>query len=278
MAQKKKQRMPNHEKLLRKFQYKDALDSVLKASNETDIYIATWFGGKRGRGICACFVVEKEREGREVKTGLGGRKREVKTGLGGRKRERKCNVFLLSQLTLPQVKWRGKNNQQRLVVYSLLQELARRDGLSRALSGRNEQELYPILLFTRFSILEPKYSSFMLDVFDLILGEMCGAPLGTCMRAHRHGDTHTHTHTHTLTLSHTQDIYGETLYQSKRISGLLRLVKMKIERELAFQRRSFQLLGAIDALLTVAMTTNRHTPSSAVDLTHNTDNAAASIT
>ena len=67
--------------------------------------------------------------------------------------------------------WRGKNNHQRLVVHSLLQELARRDGLSVALSGRTEKELYPILLFTRFSILEPKYSSFMLDVFDLILGE-----------------------------------------------------------------------------------------------------------
>ena len=58
-------------------------------------------------------------------------------------------------------------------MFSLLQELARRDGLSTALSGRNEKELYPILLFTRFSILEPKYSSFMLDVFDTILGERC---------------------------------------------------------------------------------------------------------
>ena len=67
--------------------------------------------------------------------------------------------------------WRGKNNPQKVVIYSLLQELARRDGLSIALSGRNEEELYPILLFTRFLFLEPKYSSFMLDVFDMIIGE-----------------------------------------------------------------------------------------------------------
>ena len=74
-------------------------------------------------------------------------------------------------LLLLQVSWRGKNNPQKVVVYSLLQELARRDGLSIALSGRNEDELYPILLFTRFLLLEPKYASFMLDVFDTIIGK-----------------------------------------------------------------------------------------------------------
>ena len=67
--------------------------------------------------------------------------------------------------------WRGKHNPQKVVIYSLLQELARRDGLNIALSGRNEDELYPILLFTRFSFLEPKYSSFMLDVFNMIIGK-----------------------------------------------------------------------------------------------------------
>ena len=40
----------------------------------------------------------------------------------------------------------------------------------------------------------------------------------------------------------------------------MRLTKLKIERELEFQRRSFQLLGAIDALLTAAVATQRHTP------------------
>lgn len=50
------------------------------------------------------------------------------------------------------------------------------------------------------------------------------------------------------------------LYQSKRISSLVRLMKIKMEREMEFQRRSFQLLGAIDALLTAATATHRHTP------------------
>ena len=146
--------------------------------------------------FCCCWRREKERGGERLKL-------EIREG----ERERKCKC-----VSTHQVKWRGKNNQQRLVVYSLLQELARRDGLSRALSGRNEQELYPILLFTRFSILEPKYSSFMLDVFDLILGEMCGAPLGTCMRAHRH----MHEHTLTLTLSRTTQISMERHSTSRR--------------------------------------------------------------
>jgi U3 small nucleolar RNA-associated protein 15 len=127
------------------------------------------------------------------------------------------------------VNWRGKNNPQKVVIYSLLQELARRDGLSIALSGRNEEELYPILLFTRFLFLEPKYSSFMLDVFDMII-----------------------------------DIYGETLHQSKTIGRLVRLMKIKMERELEFQKRGFQLLGAIDALLATATATQRHTHFSTV--------------
>ena len=58
-----------------------------------------------------------------------------------------------------------------MVIYSVLQELARRDGLNIALSGQNEEELYPVLLFTRFLILEPKYASFMLDIFDMIIGK-----------------------------------------------------------------------------------------------------------
>ena len=167
--------------------------------------------------------------------------------------------------------WRGKNNPHREVVYSLLQELARRDGLTGALSGRNEKELYPILLFTRFSILEPKYSSFMLDVFDMILGENLSSLASTYLISSPSSSSSSSPLPPpppppplSSTASPPTDIYGDTLYQSKSISGLLRLVKGKIERELEFQRRGFQLLGAIDALLTAATATNKHTPSSTV--------------
>lgn len=129
-------------------------------------------------------------------------------------------------------------------MYSLLQELARRDGLNIALSGRNEDELYPILLFTRFTFLEPKYSSFMLDIFNMIIGKN-----GYLFRS-----------AWTTLCLPPADIYGETLQQSKRIARLVRLMKIKMERELEFQRRSFQLLGAIDALLTAATATPRHAP------------------
>ena len=64
-----------------------------------------------------------------------------------------------------------------MVIYSLFQELARRDGLSIALSGRNEEELRPVLEYLRFQVLQPKYASFMLDILEMVVGECHGVCL-----------------------------------------------------------------------------------------------------
>lgn len=74
-----------------------------------------------------------------------------------------------------------------MLVYSLLQELSRRDGLRIAVSGRTEEQLLPLLQYlckyilcqyilsnlyfglNRF-MLNPKYSAFLCDVTSMILG------------------------------------------------------------------------------------------------------------
>ena len=58
-----------------------------------------------------------------------------------------------------------------VMVYSLLQELARRDGLTIALSGRNEEELYPLLKYLARHMTKPRFASFLLDVGDMVTGE-----------------------------------------------------------------------------------------------------------
>ena len=57
-----------------------------------------------------------------------------------------------------------------LTVYSLLQELARRDGLSVALSGRNEEELFPILKYLARFMTHPQYAPLLLDVCTMVIG------------------------------------------------------------------------------------------------------------
>ena len=54
-------------------------------------------------------------------------------------------------------------------------------------------------------------------------------------------------------------MYGAVLLQSNRCSKLIKLTKMRLGREIEFQKISFQLLGTIDALLTAATATQMHT-------------------
>ena len=58
-----------------------------------------------------------------------------------------------------------------LIVYSLLQELARRDGLTVALSGRSEDELYPLLKYLSVNMTKPRYTSLLLSICDIVAGE-----------------------------------------------------------------------------------------------------------
>ncbi len=56
------------------------------------------------------------------------------------------------------------------MVYSLLQELARRDALTIALSGRNETELYPLLKYLSRHMTKPRLTPLLLDVGNMLIG------------------------------------------------------------------------------------------------------------
>lgn len=108
------------------------------------------------------------------------------------------------------------------IVYSVLQELARRDGLSIALSGRNEGELYPLLRYLSRSMTLPRFAPLLLGVCSSVV-----------------------------------DIYGSTLPQSPPTRALFRVLKVKLDREVQFQKGAFRLLGMLDTILTAATATQR---------------------
>ena len=54
-------------------------------------------------------------------------------------------------------------------------------------------------------------------------------------------------------------MYGTVLLRSNRCNKLIKLTKMRLGREIEFQKISFQLLGTMDALLTAATATQTHT-------------------
>ncbi len=56
------------------------------------------------------------------------------------------------------------------MVYSLLQELVRRDGLSVAISGRNEKELLPLLGYLVGNMIQQRFSDLLLDVCCIVVG------------------------------------------------------------------------------------------------------------
>lgn len=57
------------------------------------------------------------------------------------------------------------------LVYSLVQELARRDGLASAIAGRTEKELLPLVKFLEVNMLDPKFSPLFLSVCEMVVGK-----------------------------------------------------------------------------------------------------------
>ena len=53
------------------------------------------------------------------------------------------------------------------------------------------------------------------------------------------------------------DIYCGMLSHSKTVLALFHVIKVKVDREVQFQKHAFQLLGTLDTILTVSMTTHR---------------------
>ena len=55
-----------------------------------------------------------------------------------------------------------------------------------------------------------------------------------------------------IVINYLADIYGAVTSQSTAVRALFNLLRVKIEKELEFQKNAFQLLGAMDLILTTA--------------------------
>jgi len=107
------------------------------------------------------------------------------------------------------------------LLYSLFQELIRRKGLRQALAGRDEESLVPILYFLIRSINNPRYTVLLTDVANTVL-----------------------------------DIYGPVFGQSEKVDQLFTKLRNKIESEINFQQKGFELLGTLDTLFAAAMSSS----------------------
>jgi U3 small nucleolar RNA-associated protein 15 len=68
-----------------------------------------------------------------------------------------------------------------------MEELSHRNSLVVALAGRDSTALAPLLMFLLAHVVNPRYSSFLVDVAELILGmchddddTSCSRPLPLC--------------------------------------------------------------------------------------------------
>eukprot|EP00696_Hemimastix_kukwesjijk_P010727 gnl/Hemi2/23498_TR7874_c0_g1_i1.p1 gnl/Hemi2/23498_TR7874_c0_g1~~gnl/Hemi2/23498_TR7874_c0_g1_i1.p1 ORF type:complete len:230 (+),score=69.48 gnl/Hemi2/23498_TR7874_c0_g1_i1:971-1660(+) len=97
---------------------------------------------------------------------------------------------------------------------SVLEELSARDGLKIAVSGRDEAGLEPLLTFINKHITNPRYSSMLVDVANLVF-----------------------------------DIYASILGQSVTIDTLFVQLRAKLAAELNFQRDLLGLLGTMELVI-----------------------------
>lgn len=104
------------------------------------------------------------------------------------------------------------------VVISLLEELLGRGGLQSAVSGRHAQTLCPILDFLAKYLTEPRYTTLLVGVVETVL-----------------------------------DVYGSVVGQSAAVDDKLRLLKERLMIEVRLQRDLMQLQGALEPILTAAL-------------------------
>ncbi|KJE94791.1 U3 small nucleolar RNA-associated protein 15 [Capsaspora owczarzaki ATCC 30864] len=104
--------------------------------------------------------------------------------------------------------------QRPIIVISLLEELVHRDGLRIALAGRDEITLEPLIVFLIKNIANPRYSSLLIDLSNMLF-----------------------------------DIYTPALGQSIVIDELFVKLQRVIATEIAFQKQLYQLIGSLDMIL-----------------------------
>jgi U3 small nucleolar RNA-associated protein 15 len=107
-----------------------------------------------------------------------------------------------------------KSADRPVVVASFLQELIYRSALKRALAGRDETTLKPMLTFLSRNITNPRFASVLIDTGVVIL-----------------------------------ELYGPVMGQSPAIDECFVKLQTKLQVELKFQQHLFELLGQMDLLL-----------------------------
>ncbi|KAJ2722000.1 U3 small nucleolar RNA-associated protein [Coemansia sp. Benny D115] len=100
---------------------------------------------------------------------------------------------------------------------ALIQELLHQDALVRALAGRDELTLDPILTFIVRNIEQPRYTSLLTKVAEIIL-----------------------------------DMYGDLLFQSPRVLKMLRHIHDKVNTELNTHKEINSLMGMMDLLMSAS--------------------------
>lgn len=101
-----------------------------------------------------------------------------------------------------------------IIVVSMLEELANRNGLLRAVGGRDESGLQPLLHFLLRYFNNPRYCSMLYDTVHAVLDE-----------------------------------YSNVLGQSKVIDSLIRQLQRKLRLEVRAQEEMMQVSGALEMLM-----------------------------
>ena len=109
--------------------------------------------------------------------------------------------------------------------YSLLAELVRRDGLRRALAGREEKQLCSLLQFLNKHLTDLRFSALLLHVSDLLV-----------------------------------ELYLPAHGMSSRVDQLFSSMKRKLEREAQYMETLMELQGAVDLVLSAAARADDKSP------------------
>lgn len=103
-----------------------------------------------------------------------------------------------------------------VIVITLIEDLCRRNGLTIALSGRDEISLEPILSFTAKYISHARYNGLVIQVAHRII-----------------------------------DMYSCVIGQSDRIDELFMKLHKQVNTEVSFQRDVKRVVGAVDYIINV---------------------------
>lgn len=121
---------------------------------------------------------------------------------------------LLKKFSYQQALDAGLKTRNPLVIVTVLDELSRRNGLTIALSGRDELSLEPLLAFIAKFVTNPRYSILIIKVAHCIL-----------------------------------DLYASQLGRSDAIDELFLKLQKQVFAEADFQRHLMPLLGALDGII-----------------------------